>query len=68
MRSEELNINQQDMSIDSQEVESGKVKIIILDGVNGKAKITEAVEHGFTIIETAKGKVAKLKYEEGELF
>ncbi|WP_435431483.1 XtrA/YqaO family protein [Sporolactobacillus laevolacticus] len=30
--------------------------IVILDGVQGKAKVTEAVEHGCTIIETAKGK------------
>ncbi|WP_353958599.1 XtrA/YqaO family protein [Sporolactobacillus laevolacticus] len=35
----------------------------------GKGKNnTEAVKHGSTIIETAKGKVAKIKYDDGELF
>lgn len=55
------------MSINKQ-IESGKVLVLILDGYQGKAKYVEAVEHGFTIIETIKGKVVKIRYEEGELF
>jgi hypothetical protein len=39
-----------------------------IDGVQGKAKIAEAVEHDFTIVETAKGKTARIKDEESELF
>ncbi|MCG5026910.1 XtrA/YqaO family protein [Anoxybacillus flavithermus] len=46
----------------------GKVIVIVVDGVQGKAKVAEAVEHGYTIIETAKGKTARIKYEESELF
>ncbi|SFF99899.1 hypothetical protein SAMN02982927_00345 [Sporolactobacillus nakayamae] len=42
--------------------------MLVLDGVQNKAKVAEAGEHGFTIIETAKGKVTKIKYGEGELF
>lgn len=67
MRSRELKIDMQDLSV-TKKMEQGKVLIVILDGVQGEAKVTEAVEHGLTIIETAKGKVAKIKYDEGELF
>ncbi|AWO76396.1 terminase [Geobacillus sp. Sah69] len=52
----------------SHPVVPGKVIVIIVDGVQGKAKVAEAVEHGYTIIETAKGKTARIKYEESELF
>ncbi|MES1044813.1 terminase [Bacillus obstructivus] len=55
------------MSI-KKELELGKVLVVILDGNQRKAKWVEAVEHGFTIIETAKGKATKIKFEEGELF
>ncbi|WP_272914952.1 XtrA/YqaO family protein [Sediminibacillus terrae] len=68
MRSKELNVEVETMSIAPQQIERGRVKIIILDGVQGRAKVTEAVEHGSTIIETAKGKTTKIKFEEGELF
>lgn len=67
MRSREIDLNPDGKSV-TQELEPGKVLVIVLDGVQNKAKVTEAVEHGFTIIETAKGKVAKIKYNEGELF
>ncbi|MFC7319834.1 XtrA/YqaO family protein [Halobacillus campisalis] len=40
----------------------------MLDGIQGKAKVSVAIEHEFTIIETSKGKTAKIKFEEGELF
>jgi hypothetical protein len=66
-RSQELDINIQNMSI-QQKLEPGKVLIIVLDGIQGKAKMCEAVEHGYTIIETAKGKTARISYEESELF
>jgi hypothetical protein len=67
MRLKEMKIDMQNLSV-TQKMERGKVLIVILDGVQGKAKMTEAVEHGSTIIETAKGKVAKIKYDERELF
>jgi hypothetical protein len=44
------------------------VQILVIDGVQGKAKVAEAVEHDFTIIETAKEKTTRIKYEESELF
>jgi hypothetical protein len=67
VRLTDLEINIEDLSITKQ-LEQGKVLVLILDGNQGKAKVTEAVDHGFTVIETVKGKVAKIKYEEGELF
>jgi hypothetical protein len=66
-RTKELEINIQEMSV-TQTIEPGKVLILVLDGVQGKAKLCEAVEHGFTIVETAKGKAARIKFEESELF
>jgi hypothetical protein len=66
-RAQELQINIDNMTI-SHPVVPGKVLVIVVDGVQGKAKVAEAVEHGYTIIETAKGKTARIKYEESELF
>ncbi|MEH7490853.1 XtrA/YqaO family protein [Neobacillus niacini] len=66
-RSQEIDINIQNMSV-QQKLEPGKVLIVVLDGIQGKAKMCEAVEHGYTIIETAKGKTARIRYEESELF
>lgn len=57
----------QDMSI-CQRLEPGKVLVLVLDGIQGKVKVCEAVEHGHTIIETSKGKTARIKFEESELF
>lgn len=65
-RSQEINIDK-DMSI-KQVIEPGKVLVLVLDGQQGKAKMCEAVEHGLTIIETAKGKAARIRFEESELF
>jgi hypothetical protein len=36
-------------------------KVLVIDGVQSKAKVVEAVEHSFTIVETAKGKIARIK-------
>ncbi|MCL6571721.1 MAG: XtrA/YqaO family protein [Bacillus sp. (in: Bacteria)] len=66
-RSQEIDIDINDMSI-QQKLEPGKVLIIVLDGNQGKAKMCEAVEHGLTIIETAKGKTARIRFEDCELF
>jgi hypothetical protein len=66
-RSQKIDIDINDMSI-QQKLEPGKVLIIVLDGYQGKAKMCEAVEHGLTIIETAKGKTARIRYEDSELF
>nr|WP_309099091.1 XtrA/YqaO family protein [Fredinandcohnia onubensis] len=65
-RTEEILISDE-MSV-TQKIEPGKVVVIVLDGHLGKAKKCEAVEHGFTVIETAKGKTARIKFEESELF
>ncbi|MBY6276807.1 XtrA/YqaO family protein [Symbiobacterium thermophilum] len=66
-RAQELPIDINNMTV-SHPVVPGKVLVLVIDGVQGKAKVAEAVEHGFTIIETAKGKTARIKYEENELF
>ncbi|MGZ0084560.1 XtrA/YqaO family protein [Caldibacillus thermoamylovorans] len=66
-RAQELQIDIDNMTV-SHPVVPGKVIVIVVDGVQGKAKVAEAVEHGYTIIETAKGKTARIKYEESELF
>jgi hypothetical protein len=66
-RAKELEIDTNNMTV-SHPVVPGKVLVLVIDGVQGKAKVAEAVEHGFTIIETAKGKTARIKYEESELF
>jgi hypothetical protein len=66
-RSREIEINTDNMSI-QQKIEPGKVLVLVLDGHQGKAKMCEAVEHGSTIIETAKGKTARIRFEESELF
>lgn len=66
-RAQELQIDIDNMTV-SHPVVPGKVLVIVIDGVQGKAKVAEAVEHGYTIIETAKGKTARIKYEESELF
>ncbi|WP_279620626.1 XtrA/YqaO family protein [Priestia megaterium] len=49
-------------------IEPGKVTVLILDGHQGRVKSFNAVEHGLTIVETIKGRVAKVKFEESELF
>jgi predicted ribosome-associated RNA-binding protein Tma20 len=66
-RSHELDIDTNNMSV-QQKIEPGKVLIVVLDGHQGKVKVCEAVEHGQTIIETAKGKTARIRFEESELF
>ncbi|MBN8249971.1 XtrA/YqaO family protein [Priestia flexa] len=62
-----LEVNPDDMTI-HHAIEPGKVVLLILDGHQGKAKAIEAVHHGHTIIETAKGKTARIRFEESELF
>ena len=66
-RLHEVDIDINNMSV-KQKLEPGKVLILVLDGHQGKAKLCEAVEHGYTIIETANGKTARIRYEESELF
>ncbi len=66
-RTKEISIDANNMSI-QQQIEPGKVLIVVLDGYQGKVRMCEAVEHGFTIIETAKGKTARIRFEESELF
>lgn len=65
-RSQDVDIDN-NMSIE-QKIEPGKVLILVLDGIQGKVKMCEAVDHGLTIIETAKGQAARIRFEESELF
>lgn len=51
----------------TESVEPGKIKIIILDGNQGKVSKCNAVNHGYTIIETVNGKAKRIKFEEYEL-
>lgn len=46
-------------------IEPGKVRIIVIDGNEGTAHITDAPEHGKTIIQTAKGAFARVDHEIG---
>ncbi|MFV5961250.1 XtrA/YqaO family protein [Bacillus sp. AK25] len=48
-----------------QNLEPGKVRIIVIDGNEGTAHITDAPEHGKTIIQTAKGYFARVDHEIG---
>lgn len=66
-RSHVLEVDIKDMSI-KQQLEPGKVKIIVLDGHQGVAKMCEAVHHGRTIIETYRGKASGFIYDEREQF
>ncbi|MDR7241379.1 MULTISPECIES: XtrA/YqaO family protein [Priestia] len=62
-----LDVDLDDMRV-QHAMEPGKVVLLILDGYQGKVKATEAVHHGFTIIETVKGKAVRVRFEENELF
>nr|WP_167815216.1 XtrA/YqaO family protein [Sporolactobacillus shoreae] len=57
-----MNLNFDGKSV-TEKMESSKVLMVVLDSGQNKA-----VEHGFTIIKTANGKVAKVKYSERSLF
>nr|WGD97084.1 XtrA/YqaO family protein [Bacillus safensis] len=46
-------------------LEADKVRIIVMDGNEGTAHITDAPEHGKTIIQTAKGHFARVEHEIG---
>lgn len=55
-----------DRAEDFPDLETGKVKIIVLDGVTGKLNLVTLPEHGETGIQTAKGKGHKVKFMLGE--
>lgn len=65
-RPENLAIDLDNMNI-THALENDKVTIIVLDGHKGSATKVEAPEHGFTIIETVRGKAVKVKFESGYL-
>lgn len=67
MRIKEMKINVEEMKIE-QKIESGKIIVLVLDGTQGKVKMCEAVDHGFTMIETVKGQAKRIRFEESELF
>lgn len=45
--------------------EADNVRIIVIDGNEGTAHITDAPEHGKTIIQTAKGHFVRVDHEIG---
>ncbi|XYY60638.1 XtrA/YqaO family protein [Bacillus velezensis] len=47
------------------QLEEGKVRVIIIDGLNKEAWLAEAPEHGKTLVETRKGDLARVEYEIG---
>ncbi|MDY0854058.1 XtrA/YqaO family protein [Bacillus thuringiensis] len=66
VRTKDIEVNLNGLKIEYS-IEPGKVLVLILDGNQGKAKICEAVEHGFTIVETVRGQAKRIKFEESEL-
>jgi len=62
-----LDVDLADMTV-QHAIEPEKVVLLILDGYQRKVKAIEAVHHGFTIIETVKGKAVRVRFEENELF
>ncbi|MGI6834778.1 XtrA/YqaO family protein [Bacillus paralicheniformis] len=52
----------------SRKIEDGKVTVIVLDGLNGKAYEAQAPEHGRTIIETFKGNFSRINLESSHKF
>ncbi|WP_243505816.1 XtrA/YqaO family protein [Cytobacillus oceanisediminis] len=65
-RVNELHVNIDNMSIE-QKLESGKIKIIVLDGQKGVVSSFEAVKHGETVIETVNGHAKRIHFRESEL-
>nr|WP_206761279.1 XtrA/YqaO family protein [Bacillus paralicheniformis] len=49
-------------------IQDGKVTVIVLDGLNGKAYEAQAPEHGRTIIETFKGEFSRINLESSHKF
>ncbi|ASF28475.1 MULTISPECIES: XtrA/YqaO family protein [Bacillus amyloliquefaciens group] len=47
------------------QLEEGKVRVIIADGLKKEVWLAEAPEHGKTLIETRKGDLARVEYEIG---
>ncbi|WP_226619845.1 XtrA/YqaO family protein [Cytobacillus firmus] len=66
-RIRKINVNPNDMSV-MQKLESGKIKIVVLDGHKGTVSSFEAVNHGETIIETVNGQPKRIHFRESELF
>ena len=46
------------------DLETGKMKIIVLDGMKGKATVIEMPKHGNTLIETRRGLGHKVRFED----
>lgn len=67
MRLKEVQIDIETMEV-TQKVEPGKILVMVLDGKSGKVKITEAVEHGQTVVETVNGTVKRVNFNEYEKF
>lgn len=66
-KSKELTIDITTMSVNVP-VESGKVMICVIDGKRGIARVTEAVQHGMTTVETVNGQSKRFHYDEKEMF
>nr|WP_255288611.1 XtrA/YqaO family protein [Bacillus cereus] len=67
MRTKNIEVNLNGLKIEHS-IEPGKVLVLILDGNQGKEKICEAVEHGFTIVETVRGKLKGLNLKRANYY
>ncbi|MCY8573583.1 MULTISPECIES: XtrA/YqaO family protein [Bacillus] len=65
-RGKEVDVNS-DLTF-TEQIEKGKVTLLVLDGHSGKVKKYEAVEHGSTVVETTKGKIFRVRFDDYELF
>ena len=57
-------LNIDSITLESQ-LEDGKIRVIIVDGIKQEAWITETAEHGKTLVETRKGDLARVEFEIG---
>lgn len=54
-------------SLEFEDFENKKVKIIILDGETGKVSLVQVPHHGRTVIESIKGAARKVRFEDDHL-
>lgn len=66
MRAKEIEIDVANMTVT---VPVGQaLQMVLIDPRQGKAKVVPIVHHGETIVKSSQGKIAKLDFNESELF
>ncbi|AYB36945.1 MULTISPECIES: XtrA/YqaO family protein [Brevibacillus] len=45
-----------------------EASMVLIDPVQGKIKIVPLVHHGETVVKSSQGKIAKIAFQENELF